>query len=133
MFTQMRLMLSAYRAFMTNGHSKAKNAPEMLTTRDVLEFATIVGAVANGMADKVGSITPGKKADIIFVRASDLNLMPVTDPVAAVVAAAHPGNVDSVMIDGEFAKRDGTLLYGDLDGLRRKAEDSQRFLYADAA
>lgn len=132
MFTQMRLVSAAYRAFLTNGHSKARNAPEMLTTRDVLEMATIVGAQANGMADRVGSLTPGKKADLIFIRATDLNLMPVTDPVAAIVVAAHPGNVDSVMVDGAFVKRRGAMLAPGLDGLRARAEESQRFLYGGA-
>jgi cytosine/adenosine deaminase-related metal-dependent hydrolase len=133
MFTQMRLLISAYRAFRTNGHSRATNAPEMLTTRDVLELATIVGARANGLGKSVGSLTPGKKADMIMIRADDLNLMPVTDPVAAIVTAAHPGNVDSVMVDGRFVKRRGEMLVSGLEDLRARARASQDYLYGKAA
>jgi 5-methylthioadenosine/S-adenosylhomocysteine deaminase len=128
MFSQMRLLHAAYRAFVTNGHSKARHAPETLTTRDVLECATIVGARANGLEARVGSLTPGKRADIIFVRATDLNLMPVNDPVAAIVVAAHPGNVDSVMIDGRFRKRHGVLIDQDLTRIRDLARASQQYL-----
>lgn len=132
MFTQMRLLLSLYRAQKTNGHSRTRNTPEMLTTREVLEMATIVGAQANGMAHLVGSLTPGKRADLILIRASDLNLFPVTDPVAAVVVAAHPGNVDSVMVNGRFVKRDGKMLDPAIAGLRSQAAASQRYLGASA-
>jgi len=129
MFTQMRLALSLYRAQKTNGHSRTRSTPEMLTTRDVLEMATIVGAEANGLADRVGSLTPGKKADLILIRASDLNLVPVTDPVAAVVAAAHPGNIDSVMVGGRFVKRGGQMLDPAIARLRARAAASQAYLY----
>jgi 5-methylthioadenosine/S-adenosylhomocysteine deaminase len=128
MFSQMRLLLAAYRAFVTNGHSKARNAPEMLTTRDVLECATIVGAQANGLEKRVGSLSPGKRADIIFIRATDLNLVPVHDAVAAVVVAAHPGNVDSVMVDGRLVKRGGALVDQNLTRIRELAYASQQYL-----
>ena len=123
MFTQMRLALSLYRAQKTNGHSRTRTTPEMLTTRAVLEMATIIGAEATGLADRVGSLVPGKQADLILIRATDLNLVPVTDPVAAVVTAAHPGNVDSVMVAGRWVIRDG----------RHPAEDAIRAAYRTAA
>ena len=75
--------------------------------RDVLEFATVHGARAVGMEHKIGSITPGKAADLVGIRATDPNVGPVLDPVAAVVMAAHEGNVDSVMVAGQFVKRRG--------------------------
>lgn len=129
MFTQMRLALSLYRAQKTNGHSRTRRTPEMLTTRDVLEMATIIGAEANGLGHRVGSLTPGKQADLILVRASDLNLTPVTDPVAAIVVAAHPGNVDSVMVAGRWVKRNGQMLDPALATLRVAAAQSQAYLY----
>jgi 5-methylthioadenosine/S-adenosylhomocysteine deaminase len=133
MFTQMRLALAAYRAFRSNGHSRAADAPEILTTRDVLEFATIEGARALGLDASIGTLSPGKKADLIMICAEDLNLMPVSDPVACVVTAAHPGNVDSVMVDGQFVKRHGDMLIPGLTDLRDRAHRSQDFLYGRAA
>ena len=128
MFTQMRHLLAYYRSWMGGGHSQVANAPTTLSTRDVLEFATIRGAEANGLADRIGSLTPGKQADVIVVRGSDLNLYPMSDPVAAVVLAAHPGNVDGVFVAGRAVKRGGVTLRGDLHRLRTQAQSSQDYV-----
>lgn len=87
-----------------------KSADELrFTTREALEAATIGSAGAIWLDDKVGSLTPGKQADIILLRASDLNLTPVSDLVGAVVTSAHSGNVDTVLIAGRVLKRNGKL------------------------
>ena len=65
-----------------------------------------------GLDDRTGSLTPGKQADIVLLRAGDLNLFPVADPVVSVVMHASAGNVDTVLVGGRFVKRDGKLLYG---------------------
>lgn len=130
MFTQMRHAFAYYRSWMGGGHSRVKNAPETISLRDVLEFATMAGARANGLEHKIGSLTPGKQADIILVRADDLNLVPVTDPAAATVLAAHPGNVDSVFVAGRAAKRRGKMLDVDLPRLRSRIRMSQRYILA---
>lgn len=109
MFTQMRMLFGYYRSWTGGGHSTLVEPPS-LTLRDVLEFATIEGARALGLEQRIGSITPGKQADLVLLRATDLNLVPVSDAVAAVVLAAHEGNVDSVMVAGRFAKRDGRMV-----------------------
>ena len=57
----------------------------LLTTRDVLEMATIEGARANGLLHKTGTLTPGKQADMILLRTDMINVMPVNDPVGAIV------------------------------------------------
>jgi len=106
---------------MGGGHSRVDNAPATLTLRDVLEFGTLAGAHATGMAHKIGSLSPGKQADLLLVRATDLNLAPVCDPVGAVVLAAHAGNIDSVFVAGRAVKRHGRLLGHDLDALRQRA------------
>jgi 5-methylthioadenosine/S-adenosylhomocysteine deaminase len=131
LFTQMKLALTSYRAWTTNGHSLAKNAPSMLSLRQVLEFATTAGAQANGLAHKVGSLTPGKQADIIFVRCTDLNLTPVSDAVGAIVLAAHAGNVDTVIVSGNFVKRQGKMLNCDLERLRSLAQESLSFVLSN--
>ncbi|MET1537665.1 amidohydrolase family protein, partial [Burkholderia sola] len=83
------------------------------------------GAHATGLSHKVGSLTPGKQADVIMIRTDDINLAPVCDAVGAVVLAAHPGNVDSVFVAGRAVKRHGRMLHVDLDTLRQRAFASQ--------
>jgi cytosine/adenosine deaminase-related metal-dependent hydrolase len=80
-----------------------------LTMRRCLELATIDGARALGLADVTGSLTPGKRADIILIRKTDLNVAPVVDVESSVVRSATPANVDSVLIDGRILKRGGRL------------------------
>lgn len=86
--------------------------------RDALKWATIGGAEALGLGHRIGTLTPGKQADIVLLRANDLNLFPVRNPLFAVVEFAHAGNVDTVLVGGAFRKRDGKLLYGE-DKVRR--------------
>lgn len=81
-----------------------------ITARQALEAVTINAAKSIWLGDKVGSLTPGKRADIVMLRATDLNLAPLNDIVETVVASAHTGNVDTVLIDGEAVKRGGRLL-----------------------
>jgi cytosine/adenosine deaminase-related metal-dependent hydrolase len=80
-----------------------------ITTHRILEMATIDGARALGLADRTGSLTPGKRADLILVRADDINMAPMTDPTRMIVQAAQPSNVDTVVVDGRILKRDGKL------------------------
>jgi 5-methylthioadenosine/S-adenosylhomocysteine deaminase len=96
-----------------------------LTCRDVLEFATIEGAKAIGMESKVGSLTPGKRADIILIRTDNFSMTPMNNPVGSVVYNAHPGLVDTVLVDGEVVKRDGTLVGVDVGRVRRLAVESR--------
>ena len=106
---------------------KAERTP--VRARDALAWATLGGARALMLEKQIGSLTPGKKADLILLRATDLNLYPVHDPVY-VIEQAHAGNVDTVMIDGRLLKRAGRLLFD--QGLRRKqealAESAQRLM-----
>ena len=126
MFTQMRMLFGYHRSWMGGGHSSVAADRAQLFLQDVLAFATIEGARAVGQGDRIGSLTPGKQADIILVRATDLNLVPVLDPVASVVLAAHEGNVESVLIGGRFVKRGGVVLGCDPSALVSAAEASQR-------
>lgn len=128
MFTQMRALFGYYRSWVGGEHSVIEQ-PCPITLRDVLEFATISGARALGLDGVTGSITPGKEADLVCVRMSDLNLAPVSDPVAALVLGAHEGNVDSVLVSGEFVKRGGRMLYIDPKRVVEIARESQRRLY----
>lgn len=130
MFTQMRHAFAYYRSWMGGNHSRIQNAPATISMRDVLEFATVAGARANGLEHKIGSLTPGKQADIVLIRGDDLNLTPVSDAVGAVVLAAHPGNVDTVFVAGKTVKRHGRMQGIDLDALRQRAHASQHHILA---
>ena len=87
----------------------------------MLEFATIEGARVCGLEDRTGSLTPGKKADLVLIRCDHSNTYPVIDPVSTVVHQADTRNVDTVMVDGEILKRDGKLVNGDLRRARELA------------
>ena len=97
---------------------KAERIP--VPSRDALAWATLGGAKALRLERQVGSLAPGKKADLILLRATDLNLWPVHDPVFA-IEQAHAGNVDTVMIDGTLRKQHGRMLL-DPAWLRAKQE-----------
>lgn len=88
-----------------------------LNSRDLLEFATVDGAQALGLAARTGSLTPGKDADVILLRADDITVLPVTDPAGTIVAAGHPGLVDTVLVAGRVVKRNGVLVDVDLPTL----------------
>lgn len=103
-----------------------------LGSRDVVQFATVDGAHACGLAARTGSITPGKDADIILLRADDLTVFPANNPVGAIVAAGHPGLVDTVLVAGRVVKRDGALVDVDLAALRTGLVESRNRIAAAA-
>ena len=111
LFAQMRLGLQAERARANQPALDALAMPEELTlgVRDVLRFATLGGAEALGMDSLVGSIEPGKAADLILLRTDRLHMAPLNDPVAAVVLHAGPADVDTVLVGGEVVKESGRL------------------------
>ncbi len=103
-----------------------------LRSRDVLEFATIEAARSCGLDHRVGSITPGKDADLVLLRTDDLTVFPVTDPIGTVVSAGHPGLVDTVLVAGRVVKRDGVLVDVDLAALRNQLLESRDRIAAAA-
>jgi 5-methylthioadenosine/S-adenosylhomocysteine deaminase len=131
-FTQMHCILASERG---RRHAAAWDedldgntpTPDLITARDALRWATIDGARVAGVAEYSGSITPGKKADLVVIDGSAVNVSPIIDPVAAVVCAADISNVDTVIVDGVIRKRGGKLV-ASLDGARRDVEASRDFL-----
>ena len=82
--------------------------PQMpLTLKRLLQLATLDGAVDLAIADRTGSITPGKRADLVLVRTTDTNMAPAGDPYEAVVSFATPANIDTVLVDGRILRRAG--------------------------
>jgi 5-methylthioadenosine/S-adenosylhomocysteine deaminase len=134
MFTQMRAAFGAERA-RVNAVSWAADTgvPDtMLTAQQMLEMATINGAHVAGLEDRVGSLTPGKKADVAVIDATAINVAPVHDPVAAVALCADVSNVEHVIVEGKFRKRDFTLL-ADVGRARTLVENARDFLVDAAA
>jgi cytosine/adenosine deaminase-related metal-dependent hydrolase len=87
----------------------------------VLELATIEGARSMGMGDVIGSLRPGKRADVILVSTDTPNLVVFTDPAHLLVTAAQPANVDTVIVDGRIRKRNGALTTFDTALIAREA------------
>jgi 5-methylthioadenosine/S-adenosylhomocysteine deaminase len=132
MLTVARIALSHQRSldnFACRAATGAIPAASTIPVREALSWITVEGARMLGMADRLGTITPGKQADLVFIRADALNLWPVHDPVATVVMQANLANIDSVMVAGEWRKRDGKLLFRDLDRVKTElARSGSRIL-----
>jgi 5-methylthioadenosine/S-adenosylhomocysteine deaminase len=133
MFTQIRAAFGAERARL-NAIYWERNEPVQgnLTARQMLEMATVNGAYVAGVEDRTGSLTPGKKADVVLIDARRLNVAPVIDPVAAVTLSADVSNVDTVIVNGVPRKRNGRLV-GDVDRARRLVQESSEYLVSEAA
>ena len=103
-----------------------------LRSRDLLEFTTIDAARSCGLGDRTGSLTPGKDADIVLLRADDLTVVPFGNPAGTIVSAGHPGLVDTVLVAGRVVKRDGALVGVDVPALRARLLDSRDRIAAAA-
>ncbi|MCT9078333.1 amidohydrolase family protein [Streptomyces fulvoviolaceus] len=135
MFTQIRAAFGAERARINAACWQADvPVPEtMLTARQMLEIATRNGAHVAGLEHRTGSLTPGKRADVVAIDATALNVAPVHDAAAAVTLSADVSNVETVIVDGVVRKRDGRLT-ADVARARRLVEESRdRLLTAKAA
>jgi 5-methylthioadenosine/S-adenosylhomocysteine deaminase len=131
MFTQMRTALVAERILAFTDTPDEPFAPT-LTHRDVLEFATIEGARACGLEAKVGSLAPGKQADLVLLRTDRVNVAPLIDPVTTAVVFADTSNVDSVFVAGKAVKRNGGLVGHDLDRVFDLLDQSRDYLLGKA-
>jgi 5-methylthioadenosine/S-adenosylhomocysteine deaminase len=125
-FTLQRLLINE-RAFRGE-----KNLPARLTCRDVLEFATIEGARVAHLDHKVGSLTPGKEADVLMLRTDDMNVLPLNNAPGAVVMLMDTSNVETVFIAGKVMVWKGKLAGVDLGKLRRLAERARDGILARA-
>jgi 5-methylthioadenosine/S-adenosylhomocysteine deaminase len=110
----------------------AAGTPALLTTRDVLRFGTMNGAKALRLDSKVGSLTPGKEADVIILDATAINVAPLNQVPGAVVSLMDRTNVETVIVAGNVRKWKGRLLDVDLDRLRSQLEDSRDYIFNKA-
>jgi cytosine/adenosine deaminase-related metal-dependent hydrolase len=133
MFTQMRAAFASERARVNEVTNAADVAATgHLTAQQMLDFATINGAYVAGLESRTGSLTPGKKADVVVIDAQAINVAPVIDPVAAVTLSADVSNVDTVIVNGAVKKRGGKLL-GDVARARNLVNASRDYLLEESA
>jgi 5-methylthioadenosine/S-adenosylhomocysteine deaminase len=130
-FTQMRATLAQQRGTSFAKLHSGGEAPKLIGVRDVLYFATMGGALANGLAHKIGSLTKGKQADIVLLRPT-IGTIPINDLTGAVVLGMDVSNVDTVLVAGRVMKRDGRLVEVDLDALSERVYQSRDRVFARA-
>ncbi len=129
MLTQARVALGIQRS-LDNVAYRAQHGSipptSTITTREALAWVTVEGARMLQQLDRIGTLAAGKQADLVVIRAGDLNMQPVHDAVSSVVFQASLANIDSVMVAGQWKKRGGRLLAGelsaDLERLRASGE-----------
>src|SRR5213596_2008907 len=144
-FTQMRSMMNMQRmvvnqmvleqgdfVYPNQYPTPVAGTPALLTTRDVLRYATINGAKHLRLDKKTGSLTPGKEADIIILDATAINVAPLNNVPGAVVSLMDRTNVETVIVAGKVRKWKGKLLDVDLNHLRRQLENSRDDIFAAA-
>ncbi len=124
MFTQMRTLLAVQRMRAVHAAYGTDDEPVRITTRDVLDFATLCGARTLRLDHTTGSITPGKQADLIVIDAEDLNTMPLHDPIGTIVLGADRSNITSVWVAGRVRKWARRLVGVDLGDLHAQVHDS---------
>jgi cytosine/adenosine deaminase-related metal-dependent hydrolase len=113
MLTQARVALGIQRSLDNVAYRELHGSippTSTLSTREALRWVTVEGARMLGQLDRLGTLAAGKQADLVMVRATDLNMQPVHDPVSSVVMQTSLANIDSVMVAGQWKKRHGQLL-----------------------
>ena len=109
-----------------------RNTPKLLTAKEVVELATVQGAKDNALDRTIGTLTPGKDADVILLRHDRINVMPLNNAYGWVVLGMETSNVDTVFIGGKLMKQNGELTGVDLANVRRQAEASRDYIRAKA-
>jgi cytosine/adenosine deaminase-related metal-dependent hydrolase len=123
MFTVARMALASQRALDNAAErSRSGGIPPTSTVpaAEAFDWITTRGAAMLGMGDRIGSLTPGKQADIAVMSLGPLAMWPVHDPVASVVMQGSGARMRDVLVAGKFAKRDGKLAWPDLHAVRAK-------------
>ena len=125
-FTLMRSTAVAQRYFvLQRGRNGEQNLPPLLTCREVLEFATVEGARCANLDGKAGTLSPGKDADIVVLRADRLDVWPLNNAPGAVVNLMNPSHVETVFIAGKVRKWRGGLVGVDAQRVRRLMQESR--------
>ena len=133
LFTQMQVVLNVQRMHTAQRHHHGEiDQPAPISVRDALAYATIAGARANGVADRVGSLTPGKQADLVLIRADDVTNIPLNNAIGTVVLGSDTHNVDKVFVAGRPLKWNRELVDVDVAALNRELTASRDYLLEKA-
>lgn len=134
LFGAMRTALGAQRGLEHQRAAEAGEVPERLATtaRSMLEMATVEGARFCGLLDEIGTISPGKAADLVCIDTRNVALAPFNNPIATAVSQATRANVRHVLVDGAFVKRDWRLGGHDLARVLKLADDGRDHVMAAA-
>lgn len=131
-FTQMRGAVTLQRMFVNEKALAGEDYPDLMTAREAVHAATMGGAKGLRLDKKVGSLTPGKEADIILLDAQALNVAPLNNAAGAVVTLMDRTNVDTVFVAGRVRKWKGQLLGADFARLRSDLEASRDYIFEAA-
>ena len=133
MFSLMRSTFTFQRQqILQRRRRRESNIPPLLTCRDMLEFATIEGARCANIDGKVGTLTPGKEADIVMLRADRLDIWPLSNAPGTVVNFMNPGHVENVFIAGKVRKWRGELVGADPARIRRIVQEARDAVFGRA-
>lgn len=131
MFGEMHMLFSQQRSAMRYRRFRGEeNVPAPISAKQVLRAATSHGARAAGLEHEIGTLAPGKQADIIMVRTDDIAVFPVTNAIGTLVQAVERSNVDTVMVAGQLRKHAGELLDVDQAKLADEVNASREYLCA---
>ncbi|PTX10612.1 amidohydrolase [Achromobacter mucicolens] len=129
MFGEMHALFGQQRSAMRYRRFRGEvDAPAPISVEEVLKAATVNGARAAGLQDQIGTLTPGKQADIIMVRTNGIAVFPVTNAIGTIVQAVERADVDTVMVAGKLRKRAGKLVDVDLAKLNADVTASRDYL-----
>jgi len=131
MFAEMQNLTSRTRSeeYRRRAAGAEPDPAAMLSAAEVLKAATVGGAANAGLSDLVGSLTPGKQADIQVIRTDDITTLGAMDPTAVATAFAHPGTVDTVLVAGRLRKHRGALVDVDLPAVRSMMAAGQEAIW----
>ena len=126
MFSMMRMtgVVQRYGVY-EREKTNPQSAPKLLTCREILEFGTINGARCANVDGKVGTLTPGKEADLLMLKADSINVWPLNSAYGAVVNLMSPGHVEAVFIAGQIKKWRGNLAGVDMPRVLRSMEEAR--------
>ena len=130
LFGEMHALFGQQRSAMRYRRFRGEaNGPAPISVEAVLEAATVNGARAAGLDSSIGTLTPGKQADIIMVRTNGVAVFPVTNVIGTIVQAVERSDVDTVMVAGAIRKRAGKLAGVDVAKLTADVTASRDFLF----